>query len=349
MELDVALQNGYRVTKVFRVLEYAESDADLFKGYIAEFMALKIHASGFPPEVAGTVEKEEKYINECWDMFGIKVDRHKMTANPAKRQLAKLCLNNFWGRFSLRNGLTKVKITDSPIELCELLNDRKKEVLTLDELSKEQLLITYQEKEEFISEHEQSAVTISLWTTSHSRIHLFNLMQKVSAISGAELIYSDTDSLVFSFPCNCGSDEHSCPCNPLQLGPHLGQLTDELQDHDIVEVVFAGCKNYALKLHRRGAAPDDYEYIIKVRGITLNWDVTERQGFRYEVFKEMALAYAKTGIMGEKPIHYPSMIRPNLRTGTVVSQPMTKIYRPYVGKGIITKDFHVREFGYVPN
>jgi hypothetical protein len=115
-----------------------------------------------------------------------------------------------------------------------------------------------------------------------------------------------------------------------------------------VEVIFAGCKNYAMKLHRRGAAEDDFEYVIKVRGLSLSYDVKVRQGFRYDVFKEMALNYARTGIMEEKQIHYPSMIRPSIRTGTVVSQPMTKIYRPYVGKGIVTKDFHVREFGYVP-
>jgi hypothetical protein len=348
MELDAALENGYRVTKVFRVLEYAESEADLFKGYIAEFMALKIHASDFPSSIKGSREKEDIYIKECWEKFGIKIEREKMAINPAKRQLAKLCLNNLWGRFSLRNGLTQVKIFDSPPAFYELVNDRRKEILTVDELRKGQVIVTYQEKQEFIREHKNSAVKISLWTTSHSRLHLLRLMQQVSRIPGAVLLYSDTDSLVFSFPCNCGSNEHSCPCNPLQTGMHLGELTDEYPDHDIIEVVFAGCKNYALKLHRRGAAPDDFEYIIKVRGITLNWDVEHRQGFRYEVFKEMALNYARTGKMDEFSLHYPNMIRPNLMTGTVISQPMDKIYRPYIGKGIVTDDFHIREFGYIP-
>jgi hypothetical protein len=134
----------------------------------------------------------------------------------------------------------------------------------------------------------------------------------------------------------------------LQTGTHLGELTDEYPDHDIVEVIFAGCKNYALKLHRKGAAPDVFEHVIKVRGITLNWDVQERQGFRYDVFKEMALNYARTGKMDEFKLDYPIMIRPNLKKGMVVSQPMTKIYRPYIGKGIVTDDFHIREFGYIP-
>jgi hypothetical protein len=348
MELDAALQNGYRVKRVFRVLEYTHSDADLFKGYIAEFMALKIHASGFPDGIAGSVEKEEKFIEECRQMFGIKILREKMIPNPAKRQLAKLCLNNLWGRFSLRNGLSKVKVTDSRAELCALLNDPKMEVLDLDELTREQLLITYKEKDEFVSENANSSVTISIWTTAHSRLHLLSLMQKVRAVRGAEICYLDTDSLLFSFPCNCGSDEHACACNPLQIGCHLGELSDELKNHDIIEACFGGNKNYAIKLHRRGAAEGEYEFIIKVRGITLNWDVTERQGFRYELFKQMVLNFARTGIMEEFPLNYPNCIRPSIRNASVVSQPMTKIYRPYIGKGVVTADFHVREFGYIP-
>jgi hypothetical protein len=348
MELDAALENGYRVTKLFRMLEYTESDADLFKGYIAEFMALKIHATDFPSSIKGCREKEDIYIKECWGKFGIKIEREKMAVNPAKRQLAKLCLNNLWGKFSMKNGYSKTEIINCPVKFCEIMNDRKNEVLALDELTTDQVMITWDEKEEFVKEHENSAVQISLWTTSHARLHLLRLMQQVSRIPGAVLLYSDTDSLVYSFPCNCGSDDHSCPCNPLQTGTHLGELTDEYPDHDIVEVIFAGCKNYALKLHRKGAAPDVFEHVIKVRGITLNWDVQERQGFRYDVFKEMALNYARTGKMDEFTLDYPIMIRPNLKTGTVVSQPMTKIYRPYIGKGIITDDFHIREFGYIP-
>uniref|UniRef100_A0A914NS28 Uncharacterized protein n=1 Tax=Meloidogyne incognita TaxID=6306 RepID=A0A914NS28_MELIC len=41
LELNAALEEGYIVTKVFRVLEYDSSDDQLFAPYISEFMAAK--------------------------------------------------------------------------------------------------------------------------------------------------------------------------------------------------------------------------------------------------------------------------------------------------------------------
>uniref|UniRef100_A0A914MD21 Uncharacterized protein n=1 Tax=Meloidogyne incognita TaxID=6306 RepID=A0A914MD21_MELIC len=59
-ELNVALDEGYVVTKLFRVLEYINSDDKLFAPYISEFMAQKIHSSGFDSSIKGSEEKETK-------------------------------------------------------------------------------------------------------------------------------------------------------------------------------------------------------------------------------------------------------------------------------------------------
>ncbi|KAL3088048.1 hypothetical protein niasHS_009334 [Heterodera schachtii] len=47
IELNATLEEGYHVTKVFSVLEYEQSDDQLFRPCIGEFMAQKIQASGF--------------------------------------------------------------------------------------------------------------------------------------------------------------------------------------------------------------------------------------------------------------------------------------------------------------
>jgi len=78
VELNAALDEGYRVTKIFRVLEYTASDSRLFRPYIAEFMAQKIHASGFDDSIKGNFEAEEKFIRECAEMFDINIERGKM-------------------------------------------------------------------------------------------------------------------------------------------------------------------------------------------------------------------------------------------------------------------------------
>uniref|UniRef100_A0A914N3Z1 DNA-directed DNA polymerase n=1 Tax=Meloidogyne incognita TaxID=6306 RepID=A0A914N3Z1_MELIC len=234
IELNEALKEGYVVTKVFRVLEFKNYDDNLFRPYIREFMAQKIHASGFDNDIKGDKQKEENFIKECKEKFGIIIEKEKMKVNKGKRTQAKLCLNNLWGRFSLRNfGLSQCVVTDDPAVYTKYSNDPSIIINFFEELTDDLLLISYTKKKEFVEEHDSSNVIISLWTTSAARIHLLHAMQQVVRTPGCSLLYTDTDSLIFSHPIdNC----------PLQLGPHLGQFTDEYPDFKILEFCSGGAK-----------------------------------------------------------------------------------------------------------
>ena len=94
IELNKALEAGYVVKRVMRVLEWEEGDAHLFRSYMAEFMAWKIQASGYPPDVKGDLVKEAAFIEKCWVEDGIKLDPTKMKANSGKRALSKSFLTN---------------------------------------------------------------------------------------------------------------------------------------------------------------------------------------------------------------------------------------------------------------
>ncbi|CAK5065056.1 unnamed protein product [Meloidogyne enterolobii] len=90
----MALDEGYIVTKVYRVIKYEESDDELFRPYIAEFMKQKIESSGFDKKIKGNDDLEKKFITECKQLFGINIEKEKMNPNKGKRALAKLALNN---------------------------------------------------------------------------------------------------------------------------------------------------------------------------------------------------------------------------------------------------------------
>nr|CAD2190111.1 unnamed protein product [Meloidogyne enterolobii] len=340
LELNAALEEGYIVTKVFRVLEYDSSDDKLFAPYISEFMAAKIHSSGFDSSMKGNYEEEERFIKECKEKFGINIERSKMGPNKGRRTQAKLMLNNLWGRFSLRNfGLSQCAITDNPAELHKYYNDKSIEITGLDELTPDILLISYIKKKDWIEEHNCSNVVISLWTTSAARIHLLRAMQKVVRSPGCSLLYTDTDSLIFAHPTNL------CP---LPLGPHLGEFTDEYPSHNILEYCCGGAKQYGLKLQRKGQ--QGAEYVLKVRGMTLNYDVLNNQGLQYNTFKEQVISYARTGELEPINILYPNFLRPSIKDGRVISQPQHKLYKPVVSKGIIRpSDFSILNYGFINN
>lgn len=339
LELDVALDEGYRVSELIRVYEYDRADRDLFRGYMSEFLSLKIHASGFEKGIEGNEELEEKFIRECRERFGIVIDRVKMKTDKGKRSLAKLMVNNLWGRFAMRNyGLGQTMITDDPSVLGDMLDRNDIEILDVDEIIKGVIIINYSTKKEFIEENPASNVVVSLWTTSCARLLLLRAMQIVSRTPGCKLLYTDTDSLVFSYP------ENHCP---LPLGPHIGEFTDEYPDHYIVEAVFGGAKQYGLKLRPKNNPNAPYEYCLKIRGITLSEEVINQQGLQYEKFKEMVLKYGRTGILDSISILYSNQLKPSLKKGGVFSLEMRKIWKPFIGKGIVRKsDLKILNFGH---
>jgi hypothetical protein len=93
-ELARGLEEGYTITRVMTIFAWDQSDDNLLRPYIREFMAQKIHASGFGKGILGNTEAEERFIRECAEFFDIKIDRRLMKKNKGRRALAKLLLNN---------------------------------------------------------------------------------------------------------------------------------------------------------------------------------------------------------------------------------------------------------------
>ena len=130
LELNLALSEGYRVTRVYRVWEWTEFDDSLFNRYVREMVTLKVTSSGWPGGVT-TPEAKKAYIRENQRRYGITIDPSKVEWNPGDRELAKLRLNTLWGRFSLQNTLARDLVTSSPAEFCNVVHDPRYDVHTL--------------------------------------------------------------------------------------------------------------------------------------------------------------------------------------------------------------------------
>jgi len=72
--------------------------------------------------------------------------------------LLQLCLNSLWGRFSLRNRLSRTIITDDVEKYFDLINDITIELNGIEQLNEDAISITYTPKEEFVIENASSNI-----------------------------------------------------------------------------------------------------------------------------------------------------------------------------------------------
>jgi hypothetical protein len=89
----------------------------LFPGYVNAFLKTKIEAAGWPPGV-DTDRKRAEYRRLILDREGIELG--DVAANPAKKTIAKLCLNSAYGKFGQRDNKTQVKVVDNLRDFDEI-------------------------------------------------------------------------------------------------------------------------------------------------------------------------------------------------------------------------------------
>ena len=268
-ELKLAVQEkGYTLIKVFELYQYPGTmqynpntgEDGLLSAYIRCFMALKIQASGWPPE-CDTPEKKQKFVDDVKKYDGIVIDPLKMEHNPALRTLAKLILNSFWGKFGEKIIRSKTHLIYDYAELMKFVADPSIEFQNLIPLSDECLQLTCKPVDDSEESLPTSSLLIASFTTCFGRLQLYKYLDIVKE----RACYHDTDSVAFI----------SRPGQPdLPLGTHLGDLTDQVvEDYGpgsfIIEFAAGGPKNYGYVV-AVGGDLSNLRICIKVRGITIN-------------------------------------------------------------------------------
>ena len=92
MELQKAVEKGYRVFKIHEVFHFPPNQRrqGLFEDYVNAFLKVKQEAAGWP-EGCETEEQKAEYLREYEEKEGIQLEH--VTENPGRKAIAKLLLN----------------------------------------------------------------------------------------------------------------------------------------------------------------------------------------------------------------------------------------------------------------
>ena len=264
-ELQEARARGYILVHIHEVWHFKESKVGLFAEYVNTWLKLKQESAGWP-SWCQTQEQKDSYVRQYKEKEGITLEN--VAKNPGRKQVAKLMLNSFWGKFGERTNKSKVLQLKQPHELFNILTDGANHVQTLRICNDDILEVVYKQHPENDQPNPKTNIFIACFTTCHARLKLYSYLHRLQH----QVLYYDTDSVIYTW-------KEGQP--PIETGDFLGEMTDELDGDTIEEFVSGGAKNY-------GYRTVGGKFCCKVRGFTLN--VRGRAVLNYESMKDHILA-----------------------------------------------------------
>ena len=243
-EVSKAVDKGYKVLEVYEVWHFAKTSDDLFKGYIRRFMKIKLESSKYDFK---TKEEEASFKAKIKDSLDINVEKFEF--NVGMRSISKLCLNSLWGRFGMRTNMSQTKYVTEVSEFYKILLDDKLDNVNFQFINDDMVQMTYNFKDQFVDNSNNTNIFIACFTTSHARLMLYDKLNYLKE----KVLYFDTDSIIYV-------DDGTKTVN---TGDMLGDMTDELSGKVITNFVSTGPKSYSFKY-------GDNNEKSAIKGFTLN-------------------------------------------------------------------------------
>ena len=205
----------------------------MFRDYVNKWLKYKTEASGWPANCVSDEQKSD-YVREYEEREGIKLDPSKIEKNPGRKQVAKLMLNSFWGKFGENELRLQTIVLQDEKTWQKLMEDDSVIVKDVRIFNEDVMEVSVLKKEDAGESGGKVNIFIALFTTALARLKLYEELDKLQH----QVLYYDTDSVIYSKK----EGERAIP-----IGSFLGDMTDELSGDFITVFGSAGPKSYCYK------------------------------------------------------------------------------------------------------
>ena len=110
-EIREAVAKGYTLKQIHEVWHFAKKKKGLFKDYVDTWLKVKQESAGWP-RWCTTDQQKREYVQQYKEKEGITLQN--VAKNPGRKQVAKLMLNSFWGKFGEKTNKSKVEQVKQP-------------------------------------------------------------------------------------------------------------------------------------------------------------------------------------------------------------------------------------------
>ena len=193
----------------------------------------KTEASGWPATYVAEKQKAE-YVRHYEEHEGIKLDPSRIEKNPGRKQVAKLMLNSFWGKFGENEHRVQTQTIQDEDTWQKIVQDESIIVKDVRIFNEDVMEVSTLKYEDACQSSGKINIFIACFTTALARLKLYAELKKLNE----QVLYYDTDSVIYS----CKGGEVKIPTSIF-----LGEMTDELEGDAITVSGSAGPKSYCYR------------------------------------------------------------------------------------------------------
>lgn len=144
IKVNKAIEKSYKIQEIHEVWHFKNKSNKLFKGYVRYFMKIKLESNRHH------YNSNEEYIQDIKIKLNIDLDPEKIEVNPARRAVAKTCLNRLWGKFEQRQNMTQTEYMSDVRRFYEILLDDRLTDINVNYLTDEMTQMSYKFKDYYV-------------------------------------------------------------------------------------------------------------------------------------------------------------------------------------------------------
>ena len=274
-QLKLAMDHGYRVTKIYRADRYRLAPSK-WRKILGNMYMMKYYSSSNGDKVMGketTEEMKERHIKYYKEHFDIDVDFSRCKKMPAIKQTAKILINSAWGKHaeSADHQMSIILDENAEVENATFLHQVQNKEISVDDIFRvhDMTMIKYSESrsssENLNPKLYDKYLPCAVFVPMYGQMMVWNILN----IVGERALMCDTDSVKYI---SNGIDPDITPQD------YLGTWEDE---GNLTEFVSIGLKSYGLRYQKD--KPDSF----KLKGCSLKY--THKNLINFDTMKNMLM------------------------------------------------------------
>ena len=188
------MELGYEIVKIYEVWNFPEDQRKegLFADYVNKWLKNKTEATDWPKNCV-TDEQKDAYITDYYNREGAQLEPNKIGKNFGRKQVPKLMLNSFGGKFGEKPNKKQTFTVTSPGQLYRIIEESGNNIHDMRICTENIVEVDVRKVVEEVILSSKTNIFIASITTAYARLELHEYLESLKD----QVLYFNTDSIFY--------------------------------------------------------------------------------------------------------------------------------------------------------